>query len=470
MSNGFEKRYGLFTAICMVAGIVIGSGVFFKAQVILQKTDGNMPMGVAAWLIGGAIMLVCILAFANMAHKYEKVNGIVDYAEAAVGRKYAYAVGWFLTTIYYPTLTSTLAWLCARYTLIFVMSVCPGFPMVVSAAEGGCEVGPECMTLMLFYLCSAYTVNALSPKLAGKMQVLTTVIKLIPIAFMSVFGIIYGIYNGTLIENFTSNAVVAAQHSHPLFAAVTAAAFAYEGWIIATSVNSEIRDSKKNLPKALIIGSLIVIASYISYYLGVAGGASNQQLIDNGSAVAFSNVFGSVFGGVLNLFVAVSCIGTLNGLMLACVRGMYSVAARNEGPSPKVFGQIDKRTNMAPNSAVIGLFICMLWGVYYFFTNLAGTFSGAFVFDSTEIPIITIYALYIPIFVMWMKKEKGMSVVNRFIIPCGAVLGSAFMIVAAILAHGFACVWYLIVFAVIMLVGMAFNAVTARKSANHKRS
>ncbi len=468
MSNGFEKRYGLFTAICMVVGIVIGSGVFFKAQVILQKTDGNMPMGVAAWLIGGAIMLICILAFANMAHKYEKVNGIVDYAEAAVGRKYAYAVGWFLTTVYYPTLTSTLAWLCARYTLIFALSVCPDFPMVISAAEGGCEVGPECMALMLFYLCSAYTVNALSPKLAGKMQVLTTVIKLIPIAFMSVFGIISGIYNGTLIDNFTSEAVVSAQHNHPLFAAVTAAAFAYEGWIIATSINSEIRDSKKNLPKALIIGSLIVIVSYISYYLGVAGGASNQQLINNGSAVAFSNVFGSVFGSVLNLFVAISCIGSLNGLMLASVRGMYSVAARNEGPSPKIFSQIDKRTNMAPNSAIIGLFICMLWGVYYFFTNLACTFKGAFVFDSTEIPIITIYAMYIPIFVMWMKKEKDLSVMNRFIIPCGAVIGSAFMIVAAILAHGFACVWYLIVFTVIMLIGMAFNFVTVRKLANHK--
>ena len=74
MSNGFEKRYGLFTAICMVVGIVIGSGVFFKAQIILKKTGGNMPLGIAAWAIGGAIMLSCILAFANMAQKYEKVT------------------------------------------------------------------------------------------------------------------------------------------------------------------------------------------------------------------------------------------------------------------------------------------------------------------------------------------------------------------------------------------------------------
>ena len=55
--NKMEKRYGLLTAICMVVGIVIGSGVFFKAQAILQTTGGDMKIGVLAWIIGGAIML-----------------------------------------------------------------------------------------------------------------------------------------------------------------------------------------------------------------------------------------------------------------------------------------------------------------------------------------------------------------------------------------------------------------------------
>ena len=90
MEHKLERKYGLFTAICLVVGIVIGSGVFFKAQTILQKTEGNMPLGIIAWVIGGLIMLVSILTFATMAQKYEKVNGIVDYAEATVGGKYAY--------------------------------------------------------------------------------------------------------------------------------------------------------------------------------------------------------------------------------------------------------------------------------------------------------------------------------------------------------------------------------------------
>ena len=94
-----KKRYGLFTAICMVVGIVIGSGVFFKAQTILQITNGNMMYGVVAWVVGGAIMLFCVLAFAVMAQKYEKVNGIVDYAEATIGHKNAYFEGWIMSII-----------------------------------------------------------------------------------------------------------------------------------------------------------------------------------------------------------------------------------------------------------------------------------------------------------------------------------------------------------------------------------
>ena len=457
MDNKLERKYGLFTAICMVVGIVIGSGVFFKAQVILEKTGGNMPLGILAWLIGGVIMLVCVLTFANMSQKYEKVNGIVDYAEATVGPKYGYLVGWFMTTIYYPTLTSVLAWLSARYTLVFLTSVNPSLPLVVPAEQGGCVIGPECIALMLFYLCCGYAVNALSPKLAGKLQTTATVINFIPLTLMAVVGIVYGLTTGQLASNFANPALGYEVIGNPLFAAVCATAFAYEGWIIATSINSELKDSKRNLPKALIIGGLIIIATYLFYYIGVAGGASNDQLIREGATVAFLNIFGKVFGNILNLFVAISCLGTMNGLMLGCVRGLYSLAARKEGPRPEIFSQVDSETNMAHNSSVVGLLMCGFWGLYFYLANLAGTWQGAFVFDSSELPIITIYAMYIPIFIQWIRKQKDESVLRRFILPILSICGAVFMVAACILGHGMACVWYLIVFAVFMLVGVLLN-------------
>ena len=92
--------------------------VFFKAEKVLNATGGNIPLGIAAWGVVGIIMIICSYAFATMATKYEKVNGVVDYAEVAVGKKYGYYVGWFMAVIYQPTLTSVLAWVSARYTCV----------------------------------------------------------------------------------------------------------------------------------------------------------------------------------------------------------------------------------------------------------------------------------------------------------------------------------------------------------------
>ena len=451
MSNHLQRKYGLFTAICMVVGIVIGSGVFFKAQTILTKTGGDMPLGILAWIIGGVIMLVNLLSFAFMSQKYERVNGMVDYAEATVGKSFGYYMGWFVATIYFPSMTSVLCWVTAHYTLDFVASVNPQWAPIDST-------GPVGIALSLAIMGLSFSVNVLSPKLAGKLQTGTTVIKLIPLALMAVVGILYGLINGTLASNFQTNAIVARTMSaNPLFVAVCSTAFAYEGWIIATSINAEIKDSKKNLPRALIIGGSIIAAVYLLYYIGVAGGATNQQLIEDGTTVAFLHVFGNAFGNVLKLFVAISCFGTVNGLMLACSRGMYAIAARGEGPRPHTFGRINAKTNMPHASALMGLLLVIGWFAYYYLANLASAWSGPFVFDSSELPIITIYLMYLPIFIQWMRKEKDQSPLRRFVFPLLALCGSLFMIVASVFSHGLSCLWYLIVFAVVMTIGALVN-------------
>ncbi len=467
--NKLERKYGLFTAICMVVGIVIGSGVFFKAQTILQKTEGNMPLGILAWIIGGLIMTFCILAFASMAQKYEKVNGVVDYAEATVGARYGYYMGWFMSTIYYPTLTVILAWLTARYSLVFVTSCWPNFPLLIPAAEGGCVVGPECMVLMMFYLICAYAVNALSPKLAGKFQTSTTIIKLIPLGLMAVVGILVGLFGPQhmLVSNFAT-AGTAGSTAAPLLASVCATSFAYEGWIVATSINAELKDAKKNLPKALIIGAIIIIATYICYYIGVAGGASVDVLMSEGATKAFVNIFGGLLGNILNLFIAISCAGTMNGLMLGCSRGIYSLAGRGEGPAPELFGQVDKKSNMPGNSAIMGLFFCGFWGAYFILASVLETWGGAkafvgtpfesviFSFDASELPIVTLYAMYIPIFINWMRKATDEKPLKRYVIPVLAILGSLFMVYACLVGHRMENFWYLIVFAVVMFIGSRF--------------
>ena len=469
MEKKLTKKYGLLTAIALVVGIVVGSGVFFKAQNILNATDGDMPLGILAWFIGGAIMIVCAFCFATMATKYEKVNGLVDYAEVTCGKKYAYMVGWFMTMIYYPCITSVLAWVSARYTLEVFGQMDP--------------TTGTCLALAGLYLCISYSINALSPVIAGKFQVSATIIKLIPLTLMAVVGTIYGLvvkHDGAsqslLLQNF---ATAKGDNMNVLFGSVVATAFAYEGWIIATSINAELKDSKRNLPIALTLGTTIVMCVYIAYYIGVAGGATIESLRANGATTAFTNIFGSVLGTVLKVFIAISCLGTLNGLMLGCTRGIYALAARNEGPKPKVFSVVDPSTNMPTNSAILGLLMCAIWLFYFFAANLGSLFVANydaasanglvkligtlnaetntisvnwFGFDSSEIPIVTLYAMYVPIFFK-MMKFKEFSVFKRIIMPLLAIIGSVFMVFAAVYAHKWGVAFYLIVFAIIMIWG-----------------
>ncbi len=443
MSNKLDKRYGLLTAIAMVIGIVIGSGVFFKAEKVLKATGGNLLLGIIAWIIGGIIMISCAYTFAVMATKYEYVNGVVDYAEAAIGKTYGYYVGWFMAVIYYPTLTSVLAWVSARYTCVLF-----GFSIT----------GGECMTIACLYLIGAFAINSLSPVLAGKFQVSTTIIKLIPLLLMAVVGTIVGLSNGMTVTNFTT-VVENVDTFSGLFTAVVATAFAYEGWIIATSINAELKDAKKNLPRALIGGTFAIMLVYILYYIGLAGAVSNEVMMAGGEAgakLAFETVFSSIGGSLIFVFVIISCLGTLNGLMLGCTRGLYSIAVRGMGPKQEVFKQVDNITNMPTNSSVIGLLFCGIWLLFFYGANLTDSWFGFFSFDSSELPIVTIYAMYIPIFIMMIKKEKELSIFKRFIMPIVSICGCIFMMIAACFAHRIAVVAYLIVFAVVMIIGVVF--------------
>ncbi len=461
-----EKRYGLFTAICMVVGIVIGSGVFFKAQDILNHTGGNMLFGILAWLIGGVVMVICAFNFANFATKYSKVNGVVDYAEAAVGEKYAYMMGWFVSTIYYPAMTSVLAWVSARYTLVL-------FDANADITSG------LCIALGAFYLVAIYALNALSPKLAGKFQVSATVIKLIPLAVMIVVGTIVGLVNGNTTEAFVQSVQnMGSGDFMSVFAGVAAAAFAYEGWIIATSVNAELKDSKKNLPIALVAGTILIMVVYILYFVGLTGGASVEVLMSQGATTAFKNIFGNIGGTILNVFIVVSCLGTLNGLMLASTRAPYSIAVRNHGPKPATFAEVDAQTNMPANSSILGLLFCGFWFFYFYAANLTAPVFGLFSFDSSELPIITIYGMYIPIFVMFIVREGKKNVFKNIVMPLLGVIACAFMMFVAVYAHGirpyqaaaengefsFPVLFYLIVYVVIMAVGLIMYKKSAKKA------
>ena len=440
-----EKRYNLLTAIAMVVGTVIGSGVFFKAEVVLKNTGGNLMIGVLSWLIMGIVMIICTYTFGIVAGNYEGATGLVAFTRASCGKNYAYYMGWFMTVVYYPTLTSVLCWLPARY-----------LGVLIGGDVWGNPTSAPVMTLSVLFMVVTYAMNALAPKMAGKFQISTTAIKLIPLLLMAIVGTIVGLTNGQITYNFANIVDPSVAPTTGLFAGVVALSFAYEGWICATAIGSELKDAKRNLPRALIIGAIIVVVVYVAYYIGLAGALDSAVMMQNGqegAKLAFQNIFGKVGGAAIFVFVVVSCWGTCNGLTMSVCRGMYDLAVDSEGNKLDMFKNIDPSTGMPTNSTVVGLLVTGLWLVYFYGANLAPTgWFGKFCFDSSELPIITLYLLYIPIFLklMTLKNLKGF---NRFVMPALAIISSLFMCFACIYTYKMKVVFYLIVFVVIMACG-----------------
>lgn len=411
-----KRKYGLFTGISMVVGVVIGSGVFFKAPKVLANTGGKLSTALLAWIISGAIMIISAFCFSLMANSIQKVNGVVDYVEAASNEKVGYGLAWYFTTIYYPILVATLGFVSMVYFYALI-------------GNDGVFTTWHFWFATVMLIIASFVMNTIAPKVAGYFQVSTTIIKLIPIFVIAVIGTIFGLINGNLDTAFT---VVAENATNNFGSAILATIFAYEGWVVATSINAELRNSKKNLPLALVLGSVIVVIAYVLYYLGLSSLVpQTSDLIsfgDNGPFEALKVLFGIGGKVIFNLFVFISCLGTLNGLTMACSRGMYSISYRGRGPLVRQVSKIHHSFNTSIVSSLIGfgltMFFTFLW-IITFNTNF--NFLGSM----DELSIAFVYSSYVLIYIWLMKNKKDLKVFSRFIMPALAIISAVFFVFTA---------------------------------------
>jgi APA family basic amino acid/polyamine antiporter len=146
----------------------------------------------------------------------------------------------------------------------------------------------------------------------------------------------------------------------------------------------------------------------------------------------------------------------MNGLMLGCCRGIYAIAARKQGPAVEVLEQVDAKTNMPTNSSIVGLLLCAFWMAQWEFGLIQGKLPAIIAWENDELPIITLYGMYIPIFVIFMIREKGLHPVKRFVLPGLASACCAFMVYCAFAGYGIQAVYYLIVSCIVLAIGMLF--------------
>ncbi len=412
-----KKQYGVWTGIAMVVGIVIGSGVFLKAGGVLSLSGGDLKISLLAWLIGGIIMVCSGFCFAVFATRVTKFNGVVDYVEEATNKKVAYGLAWLITTFYYPIIASVVALFAGQYFFQLI----------------GVNVGLIDWQNFLFafaVLVLFVLLNYFSPMLSAKFQISATVIKLIPIAVIAFAGLIASFFLEGSVGIIDAFATPAEGYTVNFGEAVKKTAFAYEGWVCATAINAELKDSKKDLPKALTFGTIAILVFYIVYYVSLSACLGNAETItqdSNAPIAAFENLMGKVGGVLFTIFIMISCLGTVNGVSMSCCRGMYTMSCRGQGICPEKFSKLGKNQSVSALSCLYG-FGCMvlMLGVWYLAMHEIWIFK--YLGSMDEIVCAIIYGVYITMYVYIMKNFTDCNVFTRFVMPIIAIIGAAFFV------------------------------------------
>ena len=418
-----EAKYGLFTAISMVIGQVIGSGIFFKVDDVLSATQGNVLAGLLGFIIVGISVVFAGISMANYAEILPKEGGILSYVTYRFGNTAAYFVGWMYMSLFYPALTAVLFTVSGIYIAHLLADFMAFTPTPLHFALIGL------VNLVIFFC-----INIFRPRSSGIFQQMTTVLNVLPVVFIASLGIL-SLVKGDVgsVNTFTQVGNGVQNQSFLLLVAAgfIPISFAFDGWYIATQISGEIKNSSKNLPKALIIGTLSVMVIYISYYLGIVFRMSGEEIIQlkDTYITEFARKIASNTGALLmQLFIIISVLGTANGLLLATIRVPYQFSNLEKSKKFLHLNKINESTKMPVNSAIFGTLIILLYIVIYYITNTVSFFTSKN-FDISAIPIIFIYlvngALFIGLFQLFNRKLFSRNSLMKKIMAVIAIFGIA---------------------------------------------
>lgn len=413
-----KRQYSLFTAIAMLLGIVIGSGIFFKADDMLRYTGGNVGIAVLIFCIAAFTIVFGSLCLSKLAALTDKPGGIVTYANEFVGKRFAIAFGWFQTFIYFPTLTVLISWVVGVYTgLLFGLDLSFNQQLVIG--------------FIWFLICFGY--NIASAKVGGKFQEITVIIKLIPLFIIGIAGFVFG--DPISVVMHPTPEAIAATTTLGWIAAIGPVAFSFDGWIISMAISHEVKDAKKNMPRALVIAPIFVLAVYLLYFLGTCGYLGTEKVMALGdSSVTFiaDRLLGPTFAGFITAFVTISVMGAVNGAVLGFIRMPYSLALRNGLPGSNRLKKLTERSGMPVNSAKLAIVICIVWWMIHFLQNKYALLING---DISEIAVSMSYVLYIPVYFQLFRLWRAgvvKGIAYGIVFPVLATIGSLFVVIAGL--------------------------------------
>lgn len=348
-----KKNFGVWTAISTVVGCVIGAGVFFKPYAIYQATGGAPGMGILAWILGGIASIAAALTFAEVAVLIPETGGMVAYLGEVYNEKVGFLAGWMQTVIFYPAFLA-------------------GYGVKVGT-ELGEYVGmryvlPIAMAVIIFLV----ALNTLGSKTAGRIQIISTICKLIPLILIMVFGFIFGSGNNPVL---TPMVAADKKPSAVLGSTLLAVLFAFEGWTNVGAIAGEMKNPGRDLPRAIVGGVSIITAVYLVIniaYLWVLPADQLMNLESPASAVA-AEIFGSTGGLLVKAGIIISVIGAANGFLMSGSRVTYLLALDHTLPASRMLSQLNRNQVPANSIILVGFLACLysLSGQFDMLTDLA---------------------------------------------------------------------------------------------------
>lgn len=442
--QALKQTIGFWTAITIVIGTIIGSGVFVKPSVVLNHA-GSSNMAIWAWVVGGLLTLAAGLTISEVGAQIPKTGGLYAYIRDIYGRFFGFLTGWVQTVIYGPAIIASL-------TLFFGILVSNFFGLTPST---GTWIGIFALTFLV-------VLNILGTSLGGAMQTITTVAKLIPVFGIIIFGLLWG---KAPIFGQDVSSIVEDPAQINFGRAVLATLFAYDGWIMLTNLTGEMKNAKRNLPLAMLVGLSVVTIAYVFINIAVFHVIPAETLSGLGntsSAEAAKILFGDLGSKFVNIGVIISIFGCLNGKIMTFPRVPFAMADDQLLPFSGPLSYVHPKTK-SPIGALIAVYIL---GMILVLLTLA--FPKVVNADYlSEICIFVIYVFYIMAFVglfLLRSRLKGQtrsySVPLYPVVPIVAILGGLFIIFSTLQSDFLGAVYSLI----FVIIGIPFYFALKNKS------
>jgi APA family basic amino acid/polyamine antiporter len=335
-SGGLVAQLGLFQATMAVMGGIVGSGIFINPYVVASLVHTRFLI-LAAWVAGGAFAMLGACIYAELAARMPNVGGQYSYLREALQPLLGFLFGWAYLLVIGAGGTAIVAITCAKY----IRQLAP-----ISIPENILGVA-----VIIFLV----VVNCMGVRAGSGVQSLLMVLRILAIVLIIAGGVWFLIRHGAAPSTNVTPAPVqpfSLGLSSIFGAALVPVLFAYGGWESSNFIATEIREPRKNLPRALILGVLGVLVLYLSVNLIYVQVLTPTGLAatDTPASTTMSRIFGATGAAVIGLAIVISTLGFLSQAMLTYPR-LYFAMAGHAG-LPAQFARVS-RGSRAPVAAIL---------------------------------------------------------------------------------------------------------------------